>query len=124
MESGTTPSTSGPRYHGYFQILILIAFVQAGIIGVAAYVGLQKVERAVASIERGEQRLSRVADAADSLGEASIQKAQAVLDRLDKFDPERLGEGTTEGLRQFGNAAKDRAMEMLKSAGNQPAANP
>lgn len=107
-------ATPAPRYHGYFQILILLALMQVALIGIAAFLGLQKLERAVSSIERSEQRFQSMADAAAPLGKAGIEKAQAVLDKL---DADRLSEGTTESLRELGSAARERALEILKTQG-------
>lgn len=97
---------------GYW--LIHLAFMAAlvGIVSVAAVVALDKIERAVAVIERVEKRFQDVGDGVRPLGRAALEKGQAAVDRLDAAG---MTDAAQDGVKEVGRAAKDRALEFLKT---------
>ena len=87
-------------------VLLVICVIIMGIIA------LHKVERMVIVSEHMSRRVDVAMDAAAPVGKAVVEKGADAINRMDAKD---LGEKATNGVKEIGGAAKEKALKWLKS---------
>jgi hypothetical protein len=95
----------------YLRWLVFLAliFVVGG--AVFAVMALNKLDRVVVVVENVNAKVDRAAEAAAPLGKAAVERGVEALEAVDTND---LGRSATEGLKDIGRTAKQRAIEALK----------
>lgn len=90
----------------------LVALAVIFVIGAAVFavIALQKLDRVVVVVENVNAKVDRVAEAAAPLGKAAVEKG---VDALDAMDTDDLGRSATDGVKEIGRAAKQRAIDAL-----------
>ena len=89
-----------------FLVLLVVTVI---IFGVMA---LQKMERIVKVSEHMSSRVDQALDAAAPVGKAVVAKGVDAINRMDAKD---LSEKATNGVKELGGAAKEKAMQWLKT---------
>lgn len=95
----------------YLRWLVVLALVFVIGAGVFAMKALNKLDRVVTVVENVNAKVDRVAAAAAPLGKAAVEKGVAVLGAVDTAD---LGKSATDGVKEIGRAAKNKAIEAIK----------
>lgn len=76
-----------------------------------AFLALQKLDRVVAVVDNVNAKIERAFAAAAPLGTTAVEKGVQALEKVDTDD---LGRSATDGVKEIGRAAKQRAIEALK----------
>ncbi len=100
-------------------IMLLIVSLFVVLSGGFYYLALQKLERITQAAERAEGRIQRVMDAGAPLGHALVEKGQATIEKL---PVDELTTSATQGVKEVGKAAKEKAMRWLKDQQAEPPA--
>ncbi|MDB5293453.1 MAG: hypothetical protein JWL69_4694 [Phycisphaerales bacterium] len=95
------------------RVLVVAAVALVILMGVSCYAALQKLERIAQVTERMDARLGQAMEAAAPVGHAAVEKGVQALNEVDAKD---LGKSATNGVKQIGAAAKERALELMKSS--------
>jgi hypothetical protein len=95
----------------YLRLLAFLALVTVGGAGLFALLVVQRLNRVVAVVENVNAQVDRVAAAAAPLGKAAVEKGVKTLEAVDSDD---LGKSATEGVKEIGRSAKERAIEIIK----------
>jgi hypothetical protein len=95
----------------HVRVLIVLALVIVGGAGAFAVLVLQKLNRVVDVVENVNSQVNRVVAAAAPLGHAAVEKGVKTLDAVDTDD---LGKSATEGVKEIGRSAKEKAIELIR----------
>jgi hypothetical protein len=95
----------------YLRLLAFLALVTAGGAGLFALLVLQRLNRVVAVVENVNSQVDRAVAAAAPLGKAAVERGVKTLDAVDADD---LGKSATEGVKEIGRSAKERAIEFIR----------
>jgi len=95
----------------WLRIVVIMAFVALCGAGLFAVLVLQRLNRVVAVVENVNAQVDRAAAAAAPLGKAAVEKGVKTLDAVDTDD---LGKSATEGVKEIGRSAKERAIEYIR----------
>ena len=109
MQTENGPAAeSSPAF--YLQLLVGMALVF--LVGAAgfAYLVLQKLDRVVAVVENVNAKVDHAVEAAAPLGRAAVDKGKKAIDAMDTED---MSKSATEGVKEIGRAAKDRAIKWI-----------
>lgn len=90
-------------------LLVAIALI----LGVACVVALRKIERITKVTEDLNAKVDRAYKAAAPVGMAAVKKG---ADAINNMDAKELGDKATDGVKEIGGAAKEKALEWLKGA--------
>ncbi|MDB5173986.1 MAG: hypothetical protein JWN51_2759 [Phycisphaerales bacterium] len=93
------------------RVLVFSAIALVILMGVSCYAALKKLERIAQVTERMDARLEHAMDAAAPVGHAAVEKG---VQALNEVDAKELGKSATNGAKQIGAAAKERALELMK----------
>lgn len=89
-----------------FLLVLTVAVIVMGVIA------LRKVERMVRVSEHMAARVDRALDAAAPVGQAVVDKGAEAIHQM---DAKELGQQATKGAKEIGDAAKQKAMQWIKS---------
>jgi hypothetical protein len=95
----------------WLRVVAIVAIVAVGGAGLFAVLVLQRLNRVVAVAENVNAQVDRVAAAAAPLGKAAVEKGVKTLEAVDTDD---LGKSATEGVKEIGRSAKERAIEYIR----------
>ncbi len=95
----------------HVRVLIVLALVVVAGAGVFAILVLQKLNRVVVVVEHVNAQIDRAVAAAAPLGTAAVEKGVKTLDAVDTDD---LGKSATEGVKEIGRSAKEKAIELIR----------
>jgi hypothetical protein len=95
----------------WLRVVVIVALVAVGGAGLFAVLILQRLNRVVAVAENVNAQVDRVAAAAAPLGKAAVEKGVKTLEAVDSDD---LGKSATEGVKEIGRSAKERAIEYIR----------
>jgi hypothetical protein len=95
----------------YLRLLAFLALVTVGGAGLFAGLVVQRLNRVVVVVENVNSQVDRAVAAAAPLGKAAVERGVKTLDAVDTDD---LGKSATEGVKEIGRSAKERAIEFIK----------
>jgi hypothetical protein len=95
----------------YLRLLVVLAFVAVGCAGLFAVLVLQQLNRVALVVENVNSQVDRAVAATAPLGKAAVERGVKTLDAVDTDD---LGKSATEGVKEIGRSAKERAIEFIK----------
>lgn len=103
--SGSSPPSAMLR--------VLVALATAFVVGAAVFavLVLRKLDRVVAVVENVNAKVDRFTEAAAPLGKAAVERGVKTLEAVDSDD---LGRSATEGAKEIGRAAKQKAIEFIR----------
>jgi hypothetical protein len=93
------------------RLLVILTFVVVAGAAVFAVLVLYKLNRVVVVVENVSSQVDRVVAAAAPLGKAAVEKGVKTLDAVDTDD---LGKSATEGVKEIGRSAKEKAIELIR----------
>jgi uncharacterized membrane protein len=93
------------------RLLVILAFVVVAGAAAFAFLVLHKLNRVVVVVENANAQVNRVVAAAAPLGKATVEKGVKALDAVDTDD---LGKSATEGVKEIGRSAKEKAIELIR----------
>src|SRR5215471_17874661 len=108
-ENVTSPGPSSQT--AALRWLVVLAGLAVAGAAVFAVLVLQKLDRVVTVAENLNEKVDRAVAAAAPLGKAAVEKGVATLDSVDTED---LGKSGTEGVKEIGRAAKEKALEFIR----------
>jgi hypothetical protein len=94
----------------YLRLLAILALVTVGGASLFAVLVLQRLNRVVVVVENVNSQVDRAVAAAAPLGKAVVERGVKTLDAVDTDD---LGKSATEGVKEIGRSAKERAIEFI-----------
>lgn len=111
MPAEINPRSEQSTMVAYLRWLVILALVF--VVGSTAFalVVLSKLDRVVGVVENVNAKVDRFAEAAAPLGKAAVDRG---VDALEHLDTEDLGKSATEGVKEIGRAAKDKAIEAIR----------
>src|SRR5262245_7671272 len=95
----------------YLRLLAFLALVTVGGAGLFAGLVVQRLNRVVVVVENVNSQVDRAVAAAAPLGKAAVERGVKTLDAVDTED---LGKSATEGVKEIGRSAKEKAIEYIR----------
>jgi hypothetical protein len=95
------------------RVLVAAAVTLVVLMAITCFAALKKLERIAQVTERMDARLGHAMDAAAPVGHAAVEKG---VQALNQVDANELGKSATSGVKQIGAAAKERALDLLKTS--------
>src|SRR5262245_49487213 len=95
----------------WLRLAVIVAFVAVGGAGLFAMLVLQRLNRVVVVVENVNTQVEREAEATAPLGKAAGEKGVKPLEAVDTDD---LGKSATEGVKEIGRSAKERAIQYIR----------
>jgi hypothetical protein len=95
----------------YLRILVGLALVFLVGAALVAFIAMNKLDRVVVVVENVNAKVDRFAEAAAPIGKAAIEKGVKAIDAVDTED---LGKSATEGVKEIGRAAKQKAIDAIR----------
>jgi hypothetical protein len=95
----------------YLRLLAFLALVTVGGAGLFAGLVVQRLNRVVVVVENVNSQVDRAVAAAAPIGKAAVERGVKTLEAVDTDD---LGKSATEGVKEIGRSAKERAIELIR----------